>query len=307
MPSALMQAVRTRTQSALESGDLQPIQAEQTVLEEAGLPFIVRWIAALAQKDSAPTTLPGGPRNVDFNPFLEPEPALLIGPIGTDHVVILNKFPVCLHHLVLARRAFAEQRTPLEHTDFLALAEVLSSVGGLGFYNGGPEAGASQRHKHVQWVPEDPGNATLRHLVAGLANSHDHAGAKRTGQPAALHHPLLSVRHVFLPVQAGPGEDPQRSAESLRQAYESARQLLGLQVDADGLLPPHNLLIHDGWLLMVLRSREHFSGVSLNALSFGGTLYARNAEQVQAIRAAGPLKALLQVGVPWPDASSPAG
>jgi ATP adenylyltransferase len=38
--------------------------------------------------------------------------------------------------------------------------------------------------------------------------------------------------------------------------------------------------------------------VSLNALSFGGTIYVRDPAQIDAIRAAGPLRALASVGVP---------
>ncbi|HUH39939.1 MAG TPA: hypothetical protein VL024_03610, partial [Castellaniella sp.] len=166
--STFMQAVRARTDAAIASGALQPIVAKEAVIHDGGLPFIVRWIAALAAKDaasgartssaesddppsSAATTLPGGPRDPNFNPFLTPEPALTVGPLGTHHNAILNKFPVCLHHLVLARRAFAEQQSPLELIDFQALASVMVRAGGLGFYNGGAAAGASQRHKHLQW------------------------------------------------------------------------------------------------------------------------------------------------------------
>ncbi|MGB3276794.1 MAG: phosphorylase, partial [Castellaniella sp.] len=183
MHSNFMDAVRSCSDRAIASGDLQPIEAEQVVIEDQGLPFIVRWVAALAAKDAAKpgvtagqpvssgqdaVTLPGGPRDPNFNPFLKPDPALLVGPIGDHHAAILNKFPVCLHHLVLARRTYAEQLSPLEAIDFQALAFVLSAQGGLGFYNGGAAAGASQRHKHVQWIPDAPGNASLRALGAGL-------------------------------------------------------------------------------------------------------------------------------------------
>ncbi len=159
MHSNFMDAVRARSDQAIASGDLQPIEAEQVVIEDRGLPFIVRWVAALAAKDAAARdgaagqprsaenqaiTLPGGPRDPDFNPFLKPDPALLVGPVGEHHVAILNKFPVCLHHLVLARRAFAEQLSPLEEIDFQALAFILSREGGLGFYNGGA-AGVCQQ------------------------------------------------------------------------------------------------------------------------------------------------------------------
>ena len=49
-------------------------------------------------------------------------------------------------------------------------------------------------------------------------------------------------------------------------------------------------------VLVVPRSQEHFEGVSINALSFGGTIYVRQPEQVELIRQTGPLQALGRVG-----------
>ncbi|MDY0310120.1 MAG: phosphorylase [Castellaniella sp.] len=305
MHSNFMDAVRARSDQAIASGDLQPIVAEQVVIEDQGLPFTVRWVAALAAKDAAkpraaaaaPATadsqasiLPGGPRDPDFNPFLKPDPALLVGPVGDHHAAILNKFPVCLHHLVLARRAFAEQRSPLEAIDFQALAFMLSHEGGLGFYNGGPAAGASQRHKHVQWIPAAPDNASLRALGAGLPSGQ--------AQGTVVRHPALAMAHCFVRVDAGLGADAGASAQAMGIAFGQACAALDLRPDADGLLPPCNMLVGDGWMLVLPRSQEHFQGVSLNALSFGGTIYVRDPAQIDAIRAAGPLRALASVGVP---------
>ncbi len=305
MHSNFMDAVRSRSDRAIASGDLQPIEAEQVVIEDQGLPFIVRWVAALAAKDAAKpgvtagqpaspgtasVTLPGGPRDPNFNPFLKPDPALLVGPIGDHHAAILNKFPVCLHHLVLARRTYAEQLSPLEAIDFQALAFVLSAQGGLGFYNGGAAAGASQRHKHVQWIPDAPGNASLRALGAGLP-----AGQ---AQGTVVRHPALGLAHCFVRVDAGLGADAQASARAMLIAFGQACAALDLRPGADGLLPPCNMLVGDGWMLVLPRSQEHFQGVSLNALSFGGTIYVRDPAQIDAIRTAGPLQALVSVGVP---------
>lgn len=300
-----MSTVRKRSDQALSTGDLLPIVAEQAVLQDQGLSFVVRWVAALAAKDAIKqpnspsqalstsagnTILPGGPRDPDFNPFLNPDPALLVGPVGPHHVLILNKFPVCLHHLVLARRDFAEQLSPLERIDFQALAQILSQHGGLGFYNGGAAAGASQRHKHVQWIPASSDNASLLGLVRGLPAVSE--------QGAVLLHPLLaSLAHCFIRVDAGPGTNPQDSAVSMLTAYGQACAVLGLRPDALGLLPPFNLLVNDGWMLVVPRSQEHFQGVSLNALSFGGTFYVRDPAQMDALRKAGPLNALFSVGM----------
>lgn len=304
MQPSRMDAIRARTASALASGDLSPLQTSETVIEQSGLRFIVRWAEALARKDAAKAAapaagkdaagasviLPGGPRDPNFNPFLNPDPALTVGPIGTQHTIVLNKFPVCLHHLVLARREFAEQLTPLELCDFGVLAELLGTLGGLGFYNGGAPAGASQRHKHVQWVPAEPGNASLAQLAADLP---------RDARPGTVYrHPALPMAHALLKVEAGLGGDPVASAAAMLAAYDLGRQHLGLQPGADGLLPSFNMLVGDGWLLLVPRSQEHFEGISINALSFGGTIYVRQPEQVELIRQTGPLQALASVGRP---------
>jgi ATP adenylyltransferase len=286
MSTPFMQSVDTRSADAIASGALVPIDAQEVVLEADGLPFRVRHVKALEKKQE----LPGGPRDPDFNPFLPPDPALTVGPVGGQHVAILNKYPVSARHLVLARTAFLEQRSPLDLDDFLAMAQVMSESGGLGFHNGGTAAGASQRHKHVQWVPADAGNPSLRMFRAAL----DPDAREQT----AFIHLQLPMRHCFVRVVAGRGADVAESAHSMLRAYGFALEMLGLGPDADGMMPPANLLVEDGWMLLVPRSREHYADVSLNALSFGGVLYVRSTEQIDAIRAAGPLAVLCAVSCP---------
>ena len=46
-------AVDARSASALATGALQPVQAEQVEMEEEGMRFIVRWVSSLAVKDAA--------------------------------------------------------------------------------------------------------------------------------------------------------------------------------------------------------------------------------------------------------------
>ena len=265
--------------------------------------FIVRWVSSLAVKDAAkaatapatpapkadtPVAIPGGPRDPNFNPFLKPDPELTVGPIGTEHVAILNKFPLCDRHLVLARRAFEEQLLPLARSDFAALAELMAEAGGIGLYNGGTAAGASQRHKHVQWMPDTEGNASLRLFAAGLPTDLPEHGVAR--------HPALSMQHCFVRVRCGEGVAVDVAADSLLEGFRRACKTLQLQPGADGLLPPCNLLIHDGWLLMLPRSQECFEGISISAVCFGGTLYTRQREQIESIRRVGPLQALAAVG-----------
>lgn len=281
-----LEKVDTRSAAAIASGDLQPIEAHEVTLDGDGMLFRVRRVKALEKKQE----LPGGPRDPDFNPFLPPDPALTVGPVGEEHVAILNKYPVSERHLVLARKAFAEQVEPLELSDFRAMAQVLSECGGLGFHNGGAAAGASQRHKHVQWIPatsDNPGLAMYRPVLDPDVREH-----------TVFIHLQLPLRHCFVRVMAGRGQDPDLAARSLLRGYQRALETMGLEPDANGHLPPSNLLVEDGWMLLVPRSREHYEGVSLNALSFGGVFYVRDEAQLDAMRRVGPLQALAAVGYP---------
>ncbi|MBP6018644.1 MAG: phosphorylase [Burkholderiaceae bacterium] len=289
MTTAFMQVVEQRSVAALASGDLLPITTEQTDVLDQGLRFLVRWVSTLAAKDETKVAMPGGPRDPNFNPFLNPDPELLIGPVGDRHVAILNKFPVCANHVVLACREFQEQLSPLALDDFSALATVMSEDGGLGFYNGGTEAGASQRHKHVQWLPTAKGNASLQFLVAGFPSD--------TPEHGVLSHPLLAFQHAFVKTQCGLGVTTATSAASMHRAFQLACASLGLVTNDQGLLPPCNLLVEQGWLLLVPRLREHVGDVSVNALSYGGTLYVRHPEQVEPVRQMGPLAILTQAGI----------
>jgi len=285
MTTDFLQLVDERTRSALASGDLKPIVTEQTELVDEGLRFLVRSVSTLVGKDAA---IPGGPRDPNFNPFLSPDPALKLGPVGDRHTAILNKFPVSDRHIVLATNEFREQLEPLDRSDFAALARLLVDAGGLGFYNGGAPAGASQRHKHVQWIPEAPGNASLRVWLPDLPIE--------VAPLATAMHPKLALKHCFVRVECTVGMPFERVAESLHAGFERAIAKLELAPDERGLLPPSNLLVADGWLLLVPRAREHFEEISINALAFGGTFFVRDAAKLEALRSAGPLRALAAVG-----------
>ncbi|MBK8667525.1 MAG: phosphorylase [Burkholderiales bacterium] len=293
MSDTWMTAVDTRSASALASGALQPVQSEQFEMEHGGLPFTVRWVSSLAAKDASQgTAVPGGPRDPNFNPFLNPDPALTVGPLGDTHVAILNKFPLSPRHLVLATRTFAEQLLPLDRADFEALARLMTEAGGLGLYNGGAAAGASQRHKHVQWIPSRPDNASLALFLPGLPAE---------ASPLTLAtHPAPPLRHVFVRVGDIVGQPLAATAEQLHQAWGRGCEALGLAAGADGLLPPYNMLVGDGWMLLIPRRQEHFEDISLSAISFGGALYTRHQPQAERVRAAGPLQVLAHVGFATP-------
>ncbi len=265
--------------AALADGTLQPIRTELDWLEQDGLRFSVRWVSSLALKDRARVDTVTA-RRPDFNPFLPPEPALTVAALGEDHLVVLNKFPVIDRHLLIVTRRFEDQRTPLGKADFAALAAVVGAHGGLGFYNGGRIAGASQAHKHLQWVPAQA--SALEDFLPPL-----HPGV-------AVENPALPWSHAAVGLGESTWSHPGDSGSLLQAAYRQACERLDLPCEANPM-PPYNLLVTRSALLLVPRVREKWDDVSLNSLAWAGSLFVRDRAQIDGLRRHGPLAVLAAV------------
>lgn len=265
--------------AALASGALQPIRTELDWLEQDGLRFSVRWVSSLALKDRARVDTVTA-RRPDFNPFLPPEPALTVAALGEDHLVVLNKFPVIDRHLLIVTRRFEDQSAPLAKADFGALAAVIAAHGGLGFYNGGRIAGASQAHKHLQWVPAQA--SALEDFLPAL------------GPGEVLDNPALPWAHAVVGLDEAAWSRPQQAAATLHTAFGLACARLELPCAVDPM-PPYNLLVSRGALLLVPRTREKWDDVSLNSLAWAGSLFVRDRAQIDGLRRRGPLAVLAAV------------
>ncbi|MFC3864862.1 ATP adenylyltransferase family protein [Alcaligenes aquatilis] len=286
MIKEILQRLEQLSRAALASGDLLPVQAQEQLMRDQGLTFFVRWVSTLAAKDAASVSIPGGPRDPNFNPFLPPAPALTVDDVSSTHNIVLNKFAVCDLHLVLADKVFSEQLSPLRDIDFRILADFLAVQGGLGFYNGGGPAGASQRHKHTQWIPQAASNGSLALYLDKLPT--------QAAAGSAYQHPALAFEHCFVRLQDA--QEPEVLTASLLHSYRTACNALGLEPAEDGLLPPHNMLAGQGWMLVVPRSMELVDGISVNALSYAGCIYVRTPEQIDVVRQIGPLGVLARAG-----------
>lgn len=285
---ALLARIDTVIERARRSAALTIIETEQTTLRDDGIDFLVRWVSTLAQKQAVRHLSTLG-RNPALNPFLPPEPALTVGRAGPRHLCVLNKFPVLHRHLLVITETFEEQTAALNAGDFEALAPFVHLLGGLGFYNGGAEAGASQRHKHLQCVPASPQSDNLKRLTCTLVGTDCQAG-----QPCT--HASLPFRHAF--VRLDHASTPERSpAEAAFSAFRRACDEVGIDPDADPM-PPYNMLLTREWLMVVPRSREDFEGMSVNALGFAASLFVRDRAQIERLRAVGPLTVLRGVAYP---------
>ncbi len=284
----LLRQVDTTIAAALDCGALQPIRTEQTTLVDGGITFSVRWVSSLALKDRARVDTVTR-RNPDFNPFLPPEPALTVSALGDDHLLVLNKFPVIERHLLVVTRRYEAQTAPLTPSDLAALAQLVGAHGGLGFCNGGAVAGASQPHKHLQWVPTPAGSGPgFEAFTAALPQA---------APGSCLCNPGLAWAHVFVRLDEDAWARRPQAGQMLHAAFRTACAALAISADADPM-PPYNLLVSREWLLLVPRRCEKWHDMSVNSLGYAGSLFVRDHHQVERLRAVGPLAALAAVSLP---------
>lgn len=274
----LDRAVAAATARAHAAGALVPLETGCERVRERGLELEIRWVSTLRLKDAAAPPRGGDKAAADFNPFLPYEEALYVADASPSHVLLLNKFPVTPGHVLVITRDFVEQRAPLDEADFAAVASLLRQKDGLVFCNGGAEAGASQRHKHLQLTPMQP-------LIEPLLPA-------RVEAPRALAE--LPFANAFVSLSGAELDDPAR----LRQLFDACCDVAGVGV-RDGLLSPYNLLLTRRWLLVVPRSRECWEAegvrLSINALGYAGSLFLRQPEQLAVVRRAGVFNILASV------------
>jgi len=267
--------VQDATRRARAAGVLQPIETQPTMLDDGGVRFVVRAVSSLARKDAARHAA------VVADPLGNYEPDLFVSDLGPSHFLLLNKYPVLAGHVLLVTRRFELQERLLTVEDFGALTACLSEVDGLGFYNGGVEAGASQPRKHLQLVPlplaaESPVEVPMERAFIG-----GHG---------------LAFKHGFATIA------PRATATALHAVYRELLHRCGISAvaAAEGELQsaPYNLLLRRGWMLIVARSRECFETISINALGFAGSLFVRTHAELERVRAVGPMQVLRAVAVP---------
>lgn len=163
--------VRDKFKAAQDAGDLTFYETQVSILRCNGLPvralpspirevtdtvkFQVRFSPTLANKPKS--NKPKGSTQKPFDPFEYPSEGLFITALSS-HNLVLNKFPVIPDHFILATKDYKEQTHLLQEGDLGAAYTCLQSYRDngeelFGFFNSGKHSGASQPHRHIQFLP----------------------------------------------------------------------------------------------------------------------------------------------------------
>lgn len=220
------------------------------------------------------------------NPFLPWDQRLEVSAVGKSHALILNKYPVQLGHMLLVTRSWAAQTDWLQPDDWAAISHVDAVTTGLWFFNSGPDAGASQPHRHVQLLPRKTNEA-----ICPRANWFQNAISAECN-----HNPTSAVAQATRIIRRDPHHP--RQSEHLWSLYQSLSQQLELGEPSSESKPraPYNLLLTSNWMAMVRRRCDGTHGFSVNALGFAGYLLSTERSDLSWLQRNGP-EALLNTVV----------
>ncbi len=276
-PGTLWDRIRDATEGALATGALKPIPTECEIVPHDGVDFQVRIAPSLKEKiREAREQQAQEASGQNADPFAVPDPDLYLGSLTPSHYGMLNKFPILKHHLLIITHSYEHQQNALSLADFEALRLTLREVDGLGFYNAGHLAGASQPHKHIQLVPLPLNGQGPRLPTETLLDP-----ATLPEQPttrAAFPFPHAACRADIL--ASSPGE--------LEDRFYRLRAYLGLKRSDT----PYNFLSTRQWMLLIPRRRVRFQGVMTNALGFAGGFLVRDRSDLEKLRRVGPMRVL---------------
>jgi ATP adenylyltransferase len=266
----LLERARQQVAQAITSGALQPVSTGVEMIDDGGVQWLVHVLERIERKQRAGLEQ----ARTGSNPFLDPEPDLLVAEVSASHRCVLNKFNVLDTHLLIVTRDFKPQLSGLDLADMEALSLCLAEIDGLGFYNGGTVAGASQAHRHLQLVPLPLAPGSVGMPTERLLPS-------KSGSVADFR-----FRHAFARLPAGDGAT----------LFTTCNRLLA-ELAVDPTRDPWNLLVTRSWMLAVARSQEHWQGVSVNALGYAGSLLVRDRSSLEQLRQVGPMAVLEAVSV----------
>ncbi|KAK9839797.1 hypothetical protein WJX81_002359 [Elliptochloris bilobata] len=261
-------------------------------LQDPRLRFVLRVATALRDKPKPPKAS-GQEGRPAVNPFLPYEEALWVAHLSPSHTLLLNKFNVVAHHLLVVTRAFEPQGTPLSAGDLSATWRVMQAMphGGLAYFNCGEHSGASQPHKHTQIVPLPL--AAVPPLLEAAADEATRGAGAAAWEPRAARALPFRCFCAALPEQEGAV-----TGKALAGAFQALHAAAFRDVCGEGS-PSFNVLLTQRHMALVPRSREAWGPVAVNSMGYAGSLLVRSREELEYIEAEGPLCILTEVGQPW--------
>ena len=258
---------------AIDCGALQPLKTIEYKIKSRKYQYQLRLLKTKTPK----LFLENGPR---INPFIPWEKTLEVKSLSDKHVVILNKYPVQLGHMLLITKQWKPQSGWLNKDDFQEIVNIEKDTNGLWFFNSSKEAGASQPHRHIQLLRR---------------GDHEIVCPREEWFKSRANKNIYSTSNMSKSIAILTRES--EGFDDLYKAYKSLciKMKVG-NIDSDkSPLNPYNLLITKDWIAIIRRIKEKAYGFNINALGFAGYFLGKKNSNIKLLISEGPEKILNDV------------
>ncbi|CAM9397863.1 unnamed protein product [Chrysoparadoxa australica] len=329
-PGTNIKELVTKTAAqALSLGSLKPLATTFSLVQEGGMEFVQCNLCrkTLDTKRTFTNNVPSPAHSPRVrNPFApgNREDSMHVLDLKPDHCLVLNKFPVVKDHALIITDQFKHQETALTASDLECLHSCVINIDGIGFFNGGPAAGASQRHKHMQLLPNAVFQDFRPSLPPNLAVPVNEAVLRELGELStvpedgqAFRLEAFPWRHAMcLLPQPGAATGGQAStaehATFLEESYnrlideigysfpemtvvngeEAPVQAFGDSDSRVGECVAYNLLMMPRWMMVVGRSLPEEGDIESNGMGYIGTFLSKDEEEARRLVEVGPMAVL---------------
>ncbi len=258
---------------AIDCGALQPLKTIEYKINNRKFQYQLRLLESKIPK----FFLVYGPK---INPFIPWDKPLEVKSLSDKHVVILNKYPVQLGHMLLITKKWKPQNGWLDKDDFKEIVNIEKDTNGLWFFNSSREAGASQPHRHIQ---------LLRRGENEIICPREEWFRSRANNK------IESTSNMSKSISIKTRESA--SHDDLYEAYKSLcinMKIGNIDCDISPLIP-YNLLITQKWIAIIRRIKEKAYGFNINALGFAGYFLGKANSDIKLLTRDGPEKILNEV------------
>ncbi|KAJ5025563.1 5',5'''-P-1,P-4-tetraphosphate phosphorylase 2 [Bipolaris maydis] len=340
LAEALPSIVKRKFEAAKASSDLIFSPTDVALIRTSnGIPFQLRYCPSLAKKPLP--KLAGATPKQKIDPFENPPEALHLIDIPTTnptHFLVLNKFPIISQHFILATKINKKQTHVLEQDDLEATYACLKAWHGegdgsqrrlLAFFNSGEHSGASQPHRHLQFLPvermRDPEKTNGWNMLIDLILSRQEANPPDTPS-GLLQNPRLPFTHFAQAFDSEPSgsqlldmynrlyKEAKASIEAFVSSYPDQ---LALHPIENGDLPiSYNLAMTTAGMVILPRRAEgtmlhgddgsEIGFVALNGTTLAGTMMVKNQGEWDMLRSQPGLLDSILAGIGIPKAAATA-
>ena len=258
---------------AIDCAALKPLKTIEYKIQNRKNQFQLRLLESKTQK----FLLEYGPK---INPFIPWDKPLEVKSLSDKHVLILNKYPVQIGHMLLITKQWKPQSGWLDKDDFNEIVKIEKDTNGLWFFNSSKEAGASQPHRHIQLLRRGDNE-----IICPREEWFSSRANKKLDLTSNMSRSISIINRKS------------SSSDDLYEAYKLLCYTMNIgNIHSDiSPLVPYNLLITQKWIAIIRRIKEKAYGFNINALGFAGYFLGKKDSDVKLLTSEGPEKILNEV------------